>query len=108
MDVRVTVSHGTPSQLAVSQCVCRVAARPRAAAAGLSIATVYVYVRTWSTWSTHGQVHTVTIECRPPKAHDEAPRAVSIIMQRKMARCMPSCWRCVVLRCLLRYQLLYG
>ena len=36
------------------------------------------------------------------------PRHMMTRPSAKMARCMPSCWRCVVLRCLLRYQLLYG
>jgi hypothetical protein len=42
------------------------------------------------------------------RARPRHMRMMTLSMQRKMARCMPSCWRCVVLRCLLRYQLLYG
>ena len=105
VDVRVTVSHGAPSQLAVSQCVClsRAAARARRPAAGLAVTVLQVLLEDLPLLRFN------TIVLHVLNAGRARPRhMMTLSMQRKMARCMPSCWRCVVLRCLLRYQLLYG
>jgi hypothetical protein len=102
VDVRVTVSHGAPSQLAVSQCVCRVAYGASVRRAGVCAFRANLTVLEDLPLL---RLNTIVLL----NAGRARPRhMMTLSMQRKMARCMPSCWRCVVLRCLLRYQLLYG
>jgi hypothetical protein len=105
VDVRVTVSHGAPSQLAVSQCVCRVAYGASVRRGGRCVPSGRANLTVLLEDLPLLRLNTIVLL----NAGRARPRhMMTLSMQRKMARCMPSCWRCVVLRCLLRYQLLYG